>query len=276
MLGKKTQGDIANNIRFVLVEPSHPGNIGAVARAMKTMGLTKLYLVNPEDYPSEVAVRRAVGAMDVLDSAVVCNSLADAVADCALVVGTSVRSREVSWSLKEPAAAAIDVVEIAAETPVAIVFGRERSGLNNEEMDQTRLQIMIPSNPEFSSLNLASAAQIIAYEIRKCVLSYDNESTEIVQNEDAVSKDWQTLASHADLLGMYEHIEATLHAIEFIKDRPATKLMRKIIRLFSKADITVEELQIIRGIMTSATYAARGDARWRLEPGEPPKNGKNV
>ena len=99
MVVRKTDGDIANNIRFVLVEPSHPGNIGAVARAMKTMGLHKLYLVSPEDYPSEVAVRRAVGAMDVLDRVVVCDTLAAAVADCSLVIGTSVRSREVSWSL---------------------------------------------------------------------------------------------------------------------------------------------------------------------------------
>jgi tRNA (cytidine32/uridine32-2'-O)-methyltransferase len=263
MVVRKTEGDIANNIRFVLVEPSHPGNIGAVARAMKTMGLTKLYLVKPEDYPNEVAVRRAVGAMDVLDNAVVCDSLAAAVADCSLVVGTSVRSREVSWSLKEPAAAAIDVVDVAAITPVAIVFGRERSGLDNEEMDQTRLQIMIPSNPDFSSLNLASAAQIIAYEIRKRVLLFEEESAGAVPNEEHSSKDWEALASHGDLVGMYEHIEETLYAIEFIKTRPATKLMRKVIRLFSKADVTVEELQIIRGVMTSASYAAQGDARWK-------------
>ena len=158
------------------------------------------------------------------------------------------------------------MVEVAAATPVAIVFGRERSGLNNEELDQTRMQIMIPSNPEFSSLNLASAAQIIAYEIRKRVLSVNKETAQEDLEKEQNGKDWVTLASHEDLVGMYEHIEETLYAIEFIKNRPATKLMRKVIRLFSKADITVEELQIIRGIMTSATYAARGDARWRVPP----------
>lgn len=275
MAVRKTDRDFANNIRFVLVEPSHPGNIGAVARAMKTMGLHKLYLVNPEDYPSEVAVRRAVGAMDVLDSVVVCDTLAAAVAECSLVIGTSVRSREVSWSLKEPAAAAVDVVDAASATSVAIVFGRERSGLNNEEMDQTRMQIMIPSNPDFSSLNLASAAQIIAYEIRKRVLLVNNETTQESVTKEPSGKDWETLASHEDLVGMYEHIEETLHAIEFIKNRPATKLMRKVIRLFSKADITAEELQIIRGIMTSATYAARGDARWRVSPDQEPEADDN-
>ena len=259
------------NIRFVLVEPSHPGNIGAVARAMKTMGLSKLYLVQPEEYPSEVALRRAVGALDVLDNAVICSSLAEALADCSLVVATSARSREVSWAQKEPAAAAVNIVDVASEAPVAIVFGRERSGLNNEELDQTRLQIIIPSNPGYSSLNLASAAQIIAYEIRKRILSVEIESP----NGEPKNKPWETLASHEDLYGMYEHIEEALAAIEFIKYRPATKLMRKIIRLFSKANITVEELQIIRGIMTSAMYAANGGARWCEDQKEEKVNNGN-
>ena len=264
MTAAKANTISTKNIRFVLVEPSHPGNIGAVARAMKTMGLGKLYLVQPEEYPSEVALRRAVGALDVLDNAVICSSLAEALTDCSLVVGTSARSREVSWAQKEPAAAAVDIVDVASEAPVAIVFGRERSGLNNEELDQTRLQIIIPTNPDYSSLNLASAVQIIAYEIRKRILSIETERP----IGELKNKAWETLASHEDLLGMYEHIEEALLAIEFTKYRPATKLMRKIIRLFSKADITVEELQIIRGIMTSAMYAASGDARWREQQSE--------
>ena len=248
--------DLAGKIRFVLVEPSHPGNIGAVARAMKTMGLGRLYLVKPKEYPSEIAVRRAAGALDVLDDTVVCESLDEALADCILVAGTSVREREVSWTVHDPASAADRMLTAAAGGEVAVVFGRERSGLDNAEMDRASMQIRIPSNPQYDSLNLASAAQLIAYEIRKALLTEEFAHGQAEQP-------WQLRASQEDLRGMFEHIEEALEAIEFIKYRPATKLMRKIIRLFNKAEITNEELQIIRGIMTSAIHAARGDRRWQ-------------
>ena len=239
-------------IRFVLVEPSHPGNIGAVARAIKTMGFVKLVLVKPRLFPHDDALARAAGASDVLESAQVVDSLDAAIADCQLVIGTSVRDRRVSWPIKSPKEMSSELNDYFTDNvgcEVAIVFGRERTGLENSELDKTHWQIRIPANDDYSSLNLASAAQIIAYELR-CAL-YDSKSIIDGENTLTGAQARQRVATQAELSGYFVHLEETLHQLEFVRGNSATKLMRKIIRLYNRAQINLEELQILRGILTA-------------------------
>ena len=153
------------NIRIVLVNTSHPGNIGACARAMKTMGLSALTLVQPKIFPSAEAIARAAGAEDILDNASVCDSLGQALSGCVLVIGSSARARTIEWPLLIPRECASRLVQEAAHAPVALVFGREHSGLSNEELDRCHFLTRIPANPAFASLNIASAVQVFAYEI---------------------------------------------------------------------------------------------------------------
>ncbi|HBX40203.1 MAG TPA: tRNA (cytosine(32)/uridine(32)-2'-O)-methyltransferase TrmJ, partial [Marinobacter adhaerens] len=155
-----------DQIRIVLVETSHSGNIGAVARAMKNMGLGNLWLVNPSSFPDEASYARAAGASDVLDSAHVVSSLDEALADCVLVMGTSARGRKVPWPVCAPPEAAAAAAEHAGSGPVAMVFGRENHGLSNDELQRCHYHIHIPSNPDYSSLNLAMAVQVMCYELR--------------------------------------------------------------------------------------------------------------
>lgn len=247
---------ISGNIRFVLVEPTHPGNIGAVARAMKTMGFENLVLVNPEKFPDIEASRRAAGAESVLEQANVVSTLDAAISDCDMVFGTSVRDREVSWSVITPR----DTAEIVAEHAVqrgniAVLFGRERSGLKNSELDLCQYQIRIPANEEYSSLNLASAVQILAYEIRMAILSNVDKS----ELERKPGHERLALATTEDLQRYYEHLQETLEQIHFIKSKPPTKLMRKITRLYNRAQINVEEIQILRGILTAVQSIVKKD-----------------
>ena len=157
---------ITDRIRMVMVETSHPGNIGAAARAMKTMELRQLYLVQPALFPSAEVTARAAGADDVLEQAVVCNSLEEAIRDCVLVVATTARARRVPWTVEGPREGAARIVETAQSGQVAVLFGREDNGLNNDELGLCNTVVQIPTDPGFSSLNVASALQIICYEIR--------------------------------------------------------------------------------------------------------------
>jgi len=241
-------------IRFVLVEPSHPGNIGAVARAIKTMGFVKLVLVKPRLFPHDEATVRAAGASDVLETAQVVDSLDEAVADCQLVIGTSVRDRRVSWPIKSPKEMSLELNDYAQHNincEVAIVFGRERTGLENSELDKTHWQIRIPANDDYSSLNLASASQIIAYELR-CAL-YESREQNTGKDELAITgaQTRQRVATQAELSGYFTHLEETLHQLDFVRGNSATQLMRKIIRLYNRAQVNLEELQILRGMLTA-------------------------
>ena len=148
-----------------MVHTTHPGNIGAVARVMKNMCLSELYLVKPRIFPSEEAIARSSGAVEILENAVVCETLQQAIGDCSLVVGTSARDREVNWPVYDPRECASLMVDASAENSVALLVGRESSGLTNEELDLCQYLVHIPSNPEYSSLNVAMAAQVLAYEI---------------------------------------------------------------------------------------------------------------
>lgn len=249
---------LLGEIQIVLVEPTHPGNIGSVARAMKTMGLSSLVLVNPRKFPHYEASKLAAGAEDILLSARVVGSVNEALVDATLVLGTSVRDREVSWPTENPRSIAKLIFSHAASfenAKVAILFGRESSGLTNDEMDLCKVQIRIDANQEYSSLNLANAVQIIAYELRmRALLETEKDGEQdFTAGVDALTgiEQRQQSATQAQLDGHIQHLQSTLEALDFIKTKPPTVLMRKLTRLYNKAGLSVEEIQILRGILSA-------------------------
>jgi len=229
------------NIRIVLTHTSHPGNIGACARAMKTMGLTDLYLVSPKTYPSVQAIEMASGADDVLENAVVTESLDEALADCHYVVGTSARTREIPLALINPREAGERVVAEAQSGQVAILFGREHAGLTNDELLRCQSHVCIPSNPEYSSLNLAAAVQVLCYEV--CMASQSGKvNTENLYDE---------LASMAEIEGFYQHLESTLYDTGFLTPDQPKRVIPKLRRLFSRTRLEKMEIKILRGILSA-------------------------
>jgi tRNA (cytidine32/uridine32-2'-O)-methyltransferase len=229
------------NIRIVMVNTSHPGNIGAAARAMKNMCLTDLVLVGPREFPCAEATSRASGADDILAGARVVDTLAEAVADCRVVVGASARLRSVSWPLLAPREAAALAFAEAARGMAAVVFGRESSGLSNEELDLCTHLVHIPTNPEYSSLNVAMAVQVIAYELM------------LAAGAPAAMRGAQGgMASNAEMEGFFAHLEQALDDIGFTDERRAQKLMRRLRRLFHRAGPDAEEVNILRGILSAA------------------------
>ena len=246
---------VSAHIRFVLVGSQHPGNIGAAARAMKTMGLARLVLVAPEKPLDEDAFRRSAGAEDVLGDAPVFASLAEAVADCRLVLGCTARARRVQLEELLPELAGQRAVAKAGEpAEVAFVFGRERTGLTNEELQLCHAAVHIPSDPEFSSLNLAAAVQVLAYEVRMAAL----ESQPIAAVPAAVEPGQdEAPASHAQLEGMFGQLGDTLDQIDFHKGRAPESAMRKLRRLFMKAELSEQEVRLMRGILSDAQRMAR-------------------
>ncbi len=239
---------LLTNIRVVLVRPTHPGNIGATARAMKNMSLGRLVLVEPERYPHPEATARAAGAEDVLEHAVICRSLDDAIADCHLVVGTSARSRRIEWPTLEPREAAHRVVSIAATGQAAVVFGQERMGLTNEELDRCRMLVTIPVNAEYPSLNLACAVQVLAYEIHLAARAATGDTSTSV-------KPMTRPASHEEMLRFFQHLEAALIDVRFLDPANPRLLMRRLMRLFSRAAPDQNEMNILRGILTAVQSA---------------------
>ncbi|MEL1263833.1 RNA methyltransferase [Pseudoxanthomonas putridarboris] len=243
----------AARIRIVLVGTQHPGNIGAAARALKTMGLPRLVLVDPEDYPAEEAFRRAAGADDLLAGAQVLPTLAEAVADCHFVLGCTARSRRVALEEHVPRQAAERAVEAAARGgEVALVFGRERTGLSNEELQLCHASVHIPANPEYSSLNLAAAVQVLSYELRLALLALDGApATGDDRHPD------EAPASHAHLEGFFAQLGDTLDAIDFHKGRMPDSAMRKLRRLYLRANLNEQEVRLLRGILADAQRMAR-------------------
>ncbi|HPX89415.1 MAG TPA: RNA methyltransferase [Methylophilaceae bacterium] len=231
---------IFNNIRVVLCQTSHPGNIGSTARAMKTMGLTRLYLVQPKYFPDGQAVSLAVNAADVLDSAVVTDTLDEAIADCQFVIGVSGKERSLSQQVMTVREAAKEVQHIAQTQQVALVFGTEMSGLTNAEADRCQVLATIPANPDYTSLNLAQAVQVMCYEVRMAVtegqLHYDEKPAE--------------LASQEDLERFYAHMQEVLTQIGYINPRAPKKLFERIRRIYSRARLEKEEVNLLRGILT--------------------------
>jgi TrmH family RNA methyltransferase len=241
------------SIRFVLVGTQHPGNIGAAARAMKTMGLGRLVLVVPEKTPDDEAFRRSAGAEDLLEGAPVHATLAEAVADCTLVLGCTARSRRVQLEELLPGDAARRAVAHAA-TPaeVAVVFGRERTGLTNEELQLCHVAVHIPSDPEFSSLNLAAAVQVLAYEMRLALLDAGQAATAPAAEQGFR----EGVASHAQMEGLFGQLGDTLDEIDFHKGRSPDSAMRKLRRLFLRASMTEQEVRLMRGILSDAQRMA--------------------
>ena len=231
---------LKNNIRVVLVETSHPGNIGATARAMANMGMNNLVLVRPADFPSDVARARAAGAIHVLNDAKIVDTLEEAVADCNMVIGLTARLREISWPQLTPEEAANESVN-GSSNEIAIVFGRERSGLTNNELDLCQYLVRIPVSKDFSSLNVASAVLVMLYEISK-VSELDQSSTAPIEGEQK--------ATSGDIQNFYGHLEKTLKKLEF-GDGRSTKLHRKLKRLFYRTDLPVQEINMLRGILTA-------------------------
>ena len=234
--------DRFQNICIVLINTSHPGNIGAAARAMKTMCLKHLVLVDPKHYPHADASARASGADDILATAKICNTLDEAIGDCGLVLGASARLRRLSWPILDPQECARVVMETPLENKIAIIFGHEHSGLTNEELSRCHYLVNIPSNHEYGSLNLAAAVQIIAYELMRS--SQKTESVNQVKSN-------ERLAEANDMQGFYEHLYETLLAIEFLEVDKPRKMMNRLRRLFNRAQPNKIEINILRGILTA-------------------------
>lgn len=232
-----------HNIRIVLVETSHAGNMGSTARAMKTMGLSNLYLVNPLIKPDAQAIALAAGARDVIENAILVDHMDDAIKDCSLVVGTSARLRTLSWPTLQPRECGVQALQASQHTPVALVFGRERVGLTNEELQRCNYQAIIPTNPYYRSLNLAMAVQILTYELRVAYLNH--QYTKDMPQE----KLSYPLAD--DLERFYQHLEQTLQCTGFVRQAQKGQVMNRLRRLFTRARPEERELSILRGMLKS-------------------------
>ncbi|MFO3906090.1 tRNA (cytosine(32)/uridine(32)-2'-O)-methyltransferase TrmJ [Enterobacter hormaechei] len=231
------------NIRIVLVETSHTGNMGSVARAMKTMGLTNLWLVNPLVKPDSQAIALAAGASDVIGNAQIVDTLDEALAGCSLVVGTSARSRTLPWPMLDPRECGLKSISEGQHAPVALVFGRERVGLTNDELQKCHYHVAIAANPEYSSLNLAMAVQVIAYEVRMAWLATQDKPVE--------PKEEAAYPLVDDLERFYGHLEQTLLSTGFIREGHPGQVMNKLRRMFTRARPESQELNILRGILAS-------------------------
>ena len=251
-----------SQIAIVLVNTSHPGNIGAAARAMKNMGLTRLILVQPEDFPSGAATARSAAAVDVLENAVVVESLEEAVADCGLMIGTSARSRKLPWPMLDPETCAERVLREHTTNKVALVFGREDSGLNNEELQQCHYHVQIPSSPECSSLNLAAAVMVISYEIAR--RARRDETAAKVPEDDFWDQERATAAENERF---FTHLERVMIAIRFHDPENPRQLMQRMRRLFGRIRIDVMEMNILRGVLSNIEW----HIKHREERREPPR-----
>ena len=269
----KIDTQILQKVRVVLVDTSHAGNIGAAARAMKNMGLRRLYLVNPKLFPHADATARASGADDVLAQAAVCADLDEALAGCTLVVGASARLRNLSVPLLDPHQCAIQVLnEMGGDrsSECAIVFGREHSGLTNDELGRCHHLVHIPSDPDYSSLNLAAAVQVVSYELRMANISAAApmgssrepavdvalDATGVLAEGQVLTAD-EPLAPAEDMARFYEHLERTLVEIEFLDPKKPRIMMRRLRRLFNRSRPNITEMNILRGILTAAQKSKR-------------------
>ena len=230
--------DSLKNIRFVLCETAHPGNIGAAARALKTMGLGRLHLVAPRQFPDPQAEWLASGATDVLRRARVHSSLDDALAGSALAVACTARPREIAAPMVSAREAAARIVEVARSQPAALVFGNETFGLTAVEVGKCHLLATIPANPQFSSLNVAAAVQLFAYELRLAALGAGPPGGKV-----------RARASHEELERFYEHLERAMVEQGFLNPEHPKKLMPRLRRLFNRVQLEREEVNILRGII---------------------------
>jgi TrmH family RNA methyltransferase len=234
-------------VRIVLVDTSHPGNIGGAARAMKTMGLADLALVRPKHFPSDEATARAAGADDVLAAAQVYDDLQSAIADYGWVVGASARLRTVALPIVDPHEAAATMWQRLAQNRVAVLLGPEQSGLTNDDLARCQQLVHIPANPKFSSLNLAMAVQVLCYELRMAVPNKPLPPGRINKSVPSEGR----LATAAELEGLHEHLERLLTESEFLHPAHQKQVKLKLRRIFHKATLEENELNILRGALTS-------------------------
>ncbi|GLX84927.1 tRNA (cytidine/uridine-2'-O-)-methyltransferase TrmJ [Thalassotalea loyana] len=242
---------LLDSVRIVLVNTSDCRNIGSAARAMKTMGLKNLVLVDPIEMPNGQAQALAAGATDVLADLTVVDTLEEAVKDCGLVVGTSARSRTLPWPMLEPRNCGEKMIEEAPKYPVALVFGRESSGLTNEELQLCHFHVQIPANPEYSSLNLAMAVQTLSYEVRMAFLAQENAQ---YKNENNDEVEYPVVE---ETERMFEHFEQALKATGFIVPSHPGLVMTKLRRFLNRARPDVKEVKMMRGILASVEKAAK-------------------
>src|SRR5574340_449662 len=243
-----------NNVRVVLSHTTHPGNIGAAARAMKTMGLRHLYLVNPRHFPDPQADAMAAGADDLLRDALVCGSIDEALQGVVFTVAMTARLRDISIEVKSPREAMPLLLQQAAQQPVALLFGTEMSGLTNEEMGKAQVLVNIPANPDFSSLNLAAAVQVMRYELNVAAQSHVPVAPEVRP------------APHEQMEGFFAHLEKTLFEIGFFTTQNPARLMQRLRRLYARTRLEQEEINILRGILSVTTeYNARLKSRYQEE-----------
>ena len=226
--------DYEDSIKIVLVGTTHPGNIGAAARAIKTMGLRKLDLVSPKDFPSDEAIYRSKAAKDILARASIHETLFDSVKDCEMVIGTSARNRKVPWPILNPKNASREInLTVKNNCKVAIVFGREDRGLTNEELGLCNLHVHIPTNKDYSSLNLAQAVQIMTYEIRMSFIDLENAEND---------HEWDVdLATSEQTERLIDHMDELMKEVEFYDMENPRKLLMRVRRFFKRSGIDVME-----------------------------------
>jgi len=261
---------VRESVKVVLMRTTHPGNIGAVARAMKNMGLSRLCLVDPLgqnetlDFPCFEATRRASGAVDLLQDAELVSTIDQALENCQLVIGASARSRKLVWPLMNPRDCASLILDRVVHAPpgsqaqVALLFGQESSGLSNEELQRCHYHVNVPANPEFSSLNLAMAVQVICYELRMSMVLDNSESdpndakAASVSLVSSTSEGWdEPLAAVGEVEGFFEHLEKTLINIGFFDPANPGMLRTRLRRLFQRTHLDKMEVNILRGILTA-------------------------
>jgi len=239
------------SIRIVLVQTSHPGNIGAAARVMKNMGLNQLYLVGPKLFPHADATAMAAGADNLLHHAIICPTLEDALKGCRLVFGTTARTRKIKHKIVEPKEAANIAANVVNLGEVAFVFGRERTGLSNDEVDQCEVLINIPTVDEFSSLNIASAVQVMCYEVFLALRTIDQAKS--VQ----LLSDLSLLASHDELEAFFQHLVSALVEIDFLDPKKSPQIMPKLKHLFHRSELRQSEINILRGVCSAILKNAK-------------------
>ncbi len=243
---------LLENIRIVLVNTSDCRNIGSAARAMKTMGLSQLILVDPLEMPNGQAQALSAGASDVLSKAKVVKTLHEAVSDCGLVVGTSARSRTLPWPMLTPRECGGKLVTEVANFPVALVFGRESSGLTNDELQLCHFHVQIPANPEYSSLNLAMAVQTLSYEIRMNFIDFQQQ-----EETKKITEDSEQYPVVEETERLYQHFEQVLKTIGFITPNHPGLVMTKLRRLLNRARPDLKEVKMLRGILSSVEKIAK-------------------
>jgi len=230
-----------DNIQIILIDTTHPGNIGAAARAMKNMGISQLRLVRPRLFPCAEATARAAGADDILANAQIFDNYEESLGDCHLVFGTSARQRNIAWPTLTPTNCVENALKCAGK--VALVFGREQSGLTNQELELCHFIVQIPTNPTFSSLNVAAAVQILTYELKM-------KNDELIINNNEILQRTSPASTKA-MVQFYQHLEQTLIDIDFLNPKRPKKLIQRLHRLFNRIQLIDSEVRILRGILTA-------------------------